>query len=267
MGVHKLKKYLYITKTSVSDGMVYVVDFLGRSFFFAFIIAIYMLLWKAIYSNGEATLNGFDINKMIWYLIITEIITLSGSRIYTEVSNDVKSGNIAYLLNKPYHYIGYCFANSIGKMGIALTINISVGLVIGCLFVGSLNGFKLYHLPFILVSILLGVCLDFFINFALALTAFWVEENMPFRWIYQKLVFTLGGMLLPLDLFPKLIQSISKKLPFAYVTYGPAKLNVDFTGHAFLQVILIQLIYLVLAIILCTGIYRKGVKTLNVNGG
>lgn len=262
-----IKKYIYITRVSVSDAMVYVVDFFGRSIFYVFVIAIFLLLWKAIYANGEELIDGFNLNKMIWYLIITEMIASSSARIYSEVSNDVKSGNIAYLLNKPYNYIAYCFSNSIGKIMIALIVNSIVGLIIGYLFVGPLTGFNITILPFLVIAILLGSCLNFFINFALALSAFWVEENMPFRWIYQKLIFTLGGMMLPLDLFPDIIKNISKKLPFAYVTYAPAKLGVDFSLNSFKAITIIQLAYLLVAVLICLLMYRKGVKALNVNGG
>lgn len=263
----KVRKYFYIAKTSLTDGLVYIMDVFGRTFFFAFIISVYLLLWKKIYGNEDALLDGFNLQKMIWYLIITEIITLSGTRIYQEVSADVKSGNIAYLLNKPYNYVAYTFFNSIGKIFLAMMINTTVGLIIGCISVGRIPTFKLYTVPFIAICILLGLALDFFINFALALTAFWVEENTPFRWIYQKLVFTLGGMLLPLDLFPDALEFIAKRLPFASVTYGPGKVGVDFSFGLFGEIIIVQIGYLILTILCCVFIYKRGVRVLNVNGG
>lgn len=265
--VAKLNKYVYVFKTSLMDAMVYVVDFFGRSGFFAFIIGIYLLLWKAIYSNGNGVISGFTINMMIWYLVLTEVVTLSTTNYYQEVSDDIKTGNIAYLLNKPYHYVTYSFYNNMGKIMVRMLVNIVVGFIVGMVFVGPLKGFNLYMIPFVFICLLLGMFINYFINFALALSAFWVEENLPFRWIYQKLIFTLGGMLLPLDLFPNWLQGISKKLPFAYVTYGPAKLFVDFSYNHFTTLILGQLIYLAIVVAICYGVYKKGVSKLNVNGG
>jgi ABC-2 type transport system permease protein len=34
------------------------------------------------------------------------------------------------------------------------------------------------------------------------LCAFVLEEVSPLDWMYQKLVFTIGGMFIPLDVFP-----------------------------------------------------------------
>lgn len=265
--VAKIIKYTYVFKTSVSEALVYVVDFLGRSAFFAFIIAIYLMLWRVIFDSGTGSLEGFTLNKMIWYLIITEIVTLSNTPFYGEVSTDVKTGNIAYLLNKPYNYVTYSFFNNIGKIFVKMLVNTFVGISIGLIFVGPLVGFQWISLPFVILAILGGIILDYMINFTLALTAFWVEENMPFRWIYQKLVFTLGGMLLPLDLFPEAIAGVSKKLPFAFVTYGPAKLLVDFNIDLWISVFMGQCIYLGIITVICYWTFKKGVKNLNVNGG
>lgn len=261
-----LAKYMLIFKISIQDGLAYVADFLGRSFFFVLIIGVYLLLWKNIYAN-QPVMEGFTLNKMIWYLIITEIITLSAARFYTEIADDVKTGNIAYMLNKPYDYMGYQLANAMGKSMLWCGLNGVIGILMGLLFVGPLEEFRWVNLPAMVLSILMGILIDFMIMYALALTAFWVEENLPFRWIYQKLVFTLGGMLLPLDLFPVSIAKVAHVLPFAYVTYAPAKLVVQFEMPMFAQTIAIQGLYLLVSIVVGQLIYRKGVGALNVNGG
>lgn len=266
-GLPSLMKYGYILKTSVMDAMVYVVDFFGGSIFFAFIMTIYLLLWRNIYGNEGQMIEGFTLNTMIWYLTMTEIVTISTTNYYKRVSEDIKSGNVAYLLNKPYHYVGYAFFDNMGKVLLRFVINSIVGIAVALLYVGPMEGFELWMVPMVALGLLMGIVLNFFCNFALALTAFWVEENMPFRWIFHKLIFTLGGMLLPLELFPERLGQISRWLPFAYITYRPAKLAVDFSFDGFLGVVAGQTIYGALAILLCLGIYKKGVKALNVNGG
>lgn len=264
----KILKYHFVFKTSIMDSFVYVVDFFGRSGFFAFIMGIYLLLWQLIYSDGgHELIEGFSLSMMIWYLVMTEIVTLSTTNYYQEVSTDIKTGNIAYLLNKPYDYITYCFANNMGKILVRMFVNTVVGSLVAIIFVGPMLGVRLYQLPFVFIALLLGICINYFINFSLALSAFWVEENIAFRWIFQKLVFTLGGMLLPLDLFPKWLENIAKWLPFSYITYAPAKLFVDFSFTSVVNVYVGQVVYLILSILICFVVYRKGVKALNVNGG
>lgn len=204
---------------------------------------------------------------MIWYLIVTELVTLSRTDIHLQVNEDVKSGNIAYLLNKPYNYVLYCFSYFIGEVGIKLLTNGIVGIAIGLIYAGSLKNFSLIHLPFIILSLILGCSINFFIYITLALTSFWFEDNTAFFWIYSKLIFTLGGMLMPIELFPKWLQNLSHYLPFAYVTYVPARLAVDFSFTNFCIQFSIQILYLVIFFILAMALYKKGAKNLNVNGG
>jgi ABC-2 type transport system permease protein len=226
------------------------------------------MLWKTIYaSKGATAIGGLSLNAMIWYLIFTELVTLSRTDLHIQVNDDVKSGNIAYLLNKPYNYVLYCFFYFIGEIGIKFLSNGLVGIVIGLIYAGALEGFSLINAPFIILSLLLGCTINFFIYLILALTSFWFEENSAFFWIYSKLVFTLGGMLVPLELFPKWLQGISHYLPFAYVTYVPARLAVDFSFISFGKQASIQLLYLVVFFALAMILYRKGAKNLNVNGG
>lgn len=262
-----LRKYGQISKITMSNSLVYFWNFLSKNIFFVFIMFIYLMLWKNIYAQKGSTIAGLSINAMIWYLIVTELITLSRTDIHLQVNEDVKSGNIAYLLNKPYNYVLYCFSYFVGEVSIKLLTNGIVGLFIGLIYAGTLENFNFAHSPFIFLSLIVGCCIHFFIYITLALTSFWFEDNTAFFWIYSKLIFTLGGMLIPIELFPSWLQRVSKFLPFAYVTYVPARLVVDFSFSNFYKQFSVQLIYLGIFFILSMTLYKKGAKNLNVNGG
>ena len=262
-----IRKYGQISKITMSNSLVYFWNFLSKNIFFVFIMFIYLMLWKNIYAQKGNTIAGLSLSAMIWYLIVTELVTLSRTDIHLQINDDVKSGNIAYLLTKPYNYVLYCFSYFVGEVGIKLLSNGIIGLFIGLIYAGTLKGFNFMHLPFILLSLIAGCCIHFFIYITLALTSFWFEENTAFFWIYSKLIFTLGGMLMPIELFPNWLQKVSKLLPFAYVTYVPARLAVDFSFVAFYKQFSIQLLYLGIFFSLAMALYKKGAKNLNVNGG
>lgn len=266
--MYAIRKYSQVTRITMANSLVYFWNFLSKNVFFVFIMFIYLMLWKTIYAQkSTATIGGFTLNAMIWYLIFTELITISRTDLHLQVNDDVKSGNIAYLLNKPYNYVLYCFSYFIGEIGIKLLTNTLIGLAIGLIYAGTLKNFSLLHLPFIILSLLLGCIINFFIYLCLALTSFWFEDNSAFFWIYSKLIFTLGGMLMPIELFPVWLQRISHYLPFVYVTYVPARLAVDFSFESFAVNFPVQLLYLGVFFTLSMLLYRKGVKNLNVNGG
>jgi ABC-2 type transport system permease protein len=261
----KLKKYLLVAKTSLQNSLAYASNFIVDTFFYAFILFIFLQLWKVIYGSGDM-ISGYTLNQMIWYCVVTEMITHCGSNVFGELNSDIKGGNIAYLLNKPYHYVTYQLSNSLGQIAVKFVLNGVAAIVIGLVYIGPLKGFAAASLPFVLLSILLGLLLNFFILAAVGLTAFWLEENRAFYWILQKLVFMLG-MFLPIEFFPEELERIVRTLPFPYITYGPAKLAVDFSSAKCVEILSMQAMYLLVFLAVSFLLYAKGVKKLNVNGG
>lgn len=68
-------------------------------------------------------------------------------------------------------------------------------------------------------------------------------------------------------MFPKFIQPIIKCTPIFVITYGPAKLLIDFSIQRFIQICIAQILYLTISSAFIGVLYSKGVKKLNVNGG
>jgi len=73
--------------------------------------------------------------------------------------------------------------------------------------------------------------------------------------------------LFPLDFYPEWLQKIAGALPFSSVTYGPARLFVTPTVELFVNVMTLQILWIVILGLLLTAAYRRGVAYLTVNGG
>jgi ABC-2 type transport system permease protein len=120
----------------------------------------------------------------------------------------------------------------------------------------------------IAIPAILGAwALHFCINAMIGLSAFAVEDVSAFTWIYQKLAFIFGGMLIPLDFYPAWLQVIAKAMPFASAIYGPARLFVTPNAGLFINVMSLQLIWILVLGILLAVVYRRGLAQLTVNGG
>lgn len=104
------------------------------------------------------------------------------------------------------------------------------------------------------------------VRILISLSAFWVEDSHPFQMVYQKFIL-IFGVLFPLEMFPKFIQTIIKFTPIYGVSYGPAKLLIDFNLDILISVLTSQIITIIIVSILLAIIYGRGVKKLNVNGG
>jgi ABC-2 type transport system permease protein len=263
-----MRKYLFIFKATLMESLQYIMNILLGFISFFLLLFIFMNLWSYIYSDPSELINGYSMKQMIWYVIITEIIWF-GSRnltLTTQISNDIKTGTIAYGINKPYHYIAFIIAKHLGEIAIKLILFAGAGLLVGLLTIGNIPGLRLSHVPLILLSLFLGIMINSFLRMAISVLSFWVEDCIPFHWIYDKLLIVIGT-LFPVEVFPLWAQPLIRCSPIFVVSYGTAKLVVDYSQSMALYVLAAQVIYFILSLILLLLLYRKGVKRLNVNGG
>jgi len=121
-------------------------------------------------------------------------------------------------------------------------------------------------LPFIAISMILGILINSIIRISISIISFWIEDSTPFHWVYNKLILLLGT-LFPIEMFPKVLQPIIKCTPIYVVTYGPTKLIINFNMQNFINILIAQIIYLIVTIFIVIYLYEKGGKKLNVNGG
>ena len=263
-----MRKYLFIYKSELMSELQYIFNIFADFIGYFIILFIFLNLWKYIYSDPSELINGYTMNQMIWYVIITEILwsVLRGRKYCKKIINDVKGGNIAYNINKPYNYIGYCLSTQLGSCTIKAIIYIMLGMLTGYMFLGSFPNLTVLSVISVLLTGILATIISTLLITFIGLFSFKIEDANPFYWVYSKLILVLGTIF-PIEYFPEVVQPILKYSPIYVVSYGPAKLFVDFSIEEFISVLLAQIIYIFISYGLCAWIYKKGVKNLNVNGG
>ena len=263
-----MKKYFYIFQSELQSNLQYMTNILVRCLSSYIIVYILISLWKYIYSDPSEIINGYSVEQMIWYVIVTETLwnILSGRKLCKKICTDVKSGNIAYNINKPYSYIGYVISNHLGNVTISALIYVVSSLMIGILFVGHIPSLNIINIILLIVSCILAILINILFILMIGLFSFKVEDAMPFYWLYSKVIIVIG-IIFPIEYFPIKLRGILSYSPIYVVSYGPAKLFVDFSYSMFLKIFIAQIIYIVVCSLICKIIYKKGVKKLNVNGG
>ena len=260
------RKYWAIFQITLINSLAYPGELIGRSLMIIPFMWIFYQLWKVTYAaSGSEVINGLSLNGILWYLMLAETIELGRPPLARTISENVKDGSIAYLLNKPYDFILYQFSATMGETLFRGVMNAIFGGIVIFWVVGPPQHPEgiLVALPAIIGAWILHFCVTVMIG----LSAFVVEDVSAFMWIYQKLAFLFGGMLVPLDFYPPWLQAIAKALPFSSITYGPARLFVTPTAALFVQVMTFQLLWIVILALLLTLTYRRGVAYLTVNGG
>lgn len=263
-----MKKYIFIIKTEIMSNLQYVWNVLFGFVGYAIILFILFNLWQYLYSDPNQVINGYSIEQMTWYVIITEILwsTLGGRKLCRKISNDVKSGNITYNINKPYNYIGYSLSTHLGDMVVKGIIFTVLGMILGFIFLGSFPDLNIVSILILLLVSILASIISCLLIIIIGLFSFFIEDSGPFYWLYSKFILILGT-LFPIEYFPEFLQGFLSYSPVYVVSYGPAKLFVDFSYSRSASIIIAQVIYIIITFVIAMIIYRKGVKRINVNGG
>ncbi len=263
-----MRKYLFIIKSEVMSTLQYIGNVFGNITGFIIILIILFNLWNYLYSDPNELINGYSMNQMIWYVVITELIwsIVGGRKLVNKISDDVKSGGVAYKITKPYSYIGYFMSEQIGSTIIKGFVYIVIGLVIGIICTGTFPSLGILEMLIFLVIFILSFIISILTLIAIGLVSFFIEDSKPLYWLYSKLILVLGTVF-PIEFFPKFLQKILCFSPIYVINYGPAKMFVSFNYIESLKIFIAQLIYIIVFYGICKLLYEKGVKKINVNGG
>lgn len=259
-------KYAAVFRTQLAQGLAFPADLLLRSLAIVIFMWVFVHLWRATYAEaGQGRVQGLSLADTLWYLVLAETIMLSKPRVSTEIARAVRDGSVAYQLARPFHWLVYQAAVTLGD---ALARG-GFAFVLGGLVVWRAVGPPppLWGWPLAAVAVVAAWLIDFCMAALIGLLAFVVEDVAAFEWIYSKLILVLGGVLLPLDFLPDGWRQLVQALPFAYTTWAPARLFVSPDAGLFLRLFGGQLAWLLLLALVLRAAYARAQTRLAVNGG
>ena len=262
-----LNKYISIGLIAARSNLAYLTEVIIRTFFLGVILYIFLQLWQLTYANaGVERVGDLSLNQMLWYLTITESIVLSSPRIAQEVDQDVRTGALATQLIKPMSYPLYRLWFTLGERIIRFGVNAIVGALIIFILAGPIH-LSLIGILMFLIVLFLSFTLDFLGVFIIGIGSFWTEDTTGLVLIYSRLNMILGGMLIPIEIFPDTIQPVLKFLPFANIVYGPARMLVQSSFSFFEELLLRQALSILMLAICLYFVYNKAVNRIHLNGG
>ncbi|WP_227874278.1 ABC transporter permease [Tumebacillus algifaecis] len=262
----KLAKYTAVGRITVRNHLAYIYDFLIRSLFLLVILYVFIQLWSVTYDSvGTTTIAGYTYEQIIWYLIFAEAFVLAAPKVSLKVEEEVLQGDIGYQLTRPMNYLLYHYASYMGEALVRVAINLVVGGLLGLLLFGWPD-FGFGWLGFLILMIG-SYTVHYLITMIVGLCALWVEEVRGIDFVYNKLLFTIGGMMIPLEMMPEMLQKVCEFLPFQAIVYFAAKTAVQFDLMTLWKMLGIQALWAIVISLLLRLLYARGVKKLNVNGG
>ncbi len=262
-----MMRYGFVLRTAARQQLAYRGEFVMRAISMVLFMGVFMALWTAVFGvSGRTDLEGYSLTDMVWYLAMTETVALSTSRVFVEIGEAVRAGNLAYTLTRPLSYPFYQLAYSLGNSAPRFLLNLLTAAAVVTVGMGRAAG-SLPGLVAFLGMAGLALVLDGLIAVLIGLLAFWIEEVLPAFWIYQKFLFTVGGLFLPLEMFPAWLRRVVRWLPFQFITYAPARAFVDFEPGFVLRAVAGQVAYVALLTGLVTLVWRLARQRMVVHGG
>lgn len=204
-----------------------------------------------------------------YYLLLTIASSFLIVHIEEDIAwRDIKEGLLVKYLVRPFSYFVHKFMEEMpwriiqGFFGLivfllfTVTLNISLPLVHG-----SLN---------ILLAIIitgLALCISFIFKMILGLTAFWTTDFWGTLSLEEMGMLLLGGIAMPLTLYPQFLQQLARVSPLAYIVYYPVvAIEGVITLEEMLRVIIVQAIWIVLLYWIYTYVWAKGIRKFTAVG-
>jgi ABC-2 type transport system permease protein len=231
--------------------------------FYVAVVSVLSTLWRtATVANGGSVV-GYSAAALTWYVMTSEAATVSlNTRLIEETGEDIATGAVAVELLRPVSVLALRVASEVGRCLPRLGACVAVGVVFSWLVAGAPPHFGALVLAG--PSLVLAVTCNLLAQHAFAAASFWIRDARSTWFLYQKLVFVVGGMLLPLEVLPDALLRVSMFLPFMAMAYAPARLA---SGHLEVWLLVVQGFWLVALSGLGALVFARGERRLQVVGG
>jgi len=227
------------------------------------IVGAVSTLWRVAVEANGGSLDGYDATSVTWYMVLSEAAYMAvSSRIIEDIGDDIAGGAVASEMLRPAPVVGIRLAVQFGASLPRLVANLVAGGAVALVTVGGppSTGALLLALP----ALPLAAACNLAAAHAFAGVAFWLRDAGSAWFLYQKLIFIFGGMLLPLQVVPGAMRAIAFGLPFMTMAYVPARLG---SGHVEPQLLLVQVAWLVVLTAAATATFTAGERRLQAVGG
>ena len=179
--------------------------------------SILIALWRT-----RPALGGYDVTDAVTFCFITQAL-IGPVQIFggMELTERIRTGDVAIDLYRPADLQGWWLANDLGRAAFALAFRAGPPLLAGML---------VFHLhppgpgrwAAFALAVLLAVLVGFGVRYLAALCVFWLHDDRGVQAVSLVAALFFSGMILPLVVFPGELGAVAKHLPWAALIQVPA---------------------------------------------
>ncbi|MDA0711250.1 MAG: ABC-2 family transporter protein [bacterium] len=222
---------------------------------------VYLVVWATVATTqGGAVGNYKPADFSAYYIVLMVVNQFTFTWIMHEYDYRIRQGALSVLLLKPIHPIHADIADNIAYKILMSVIVFPTAVLLYALFDPNLI-FQLQTFALFLCSLVLAFLMRFFVEWSLALVAFWTTRTEAVNQMYFTLGLFLSGRIAPIELLPTAIQRLADALPFRWAVAFPVelllgRLSVEQIWHGFEM----QVTWLIISLVLLSIIWRRGIR-------
>ena len=218
-------------------------------------------------AGGE--LHGYDTASMSTYVWLSQgllgSVNLMGR---TDLALRVKDGQVAVDFLRPVDLQAATLATEAGMSLFALIPRGLPSVLLGALVVGMRMPSNPVFYLLGTASLLLGIVISAATVYLVAVAGFWLVETRGLQILYMLTSGFLGGLYVPLALFPGWLRAVAEATPFPSIMMYPIDVLSGFGGAAeAARLVLAQLAWLAGMAAVGQALTRAGRRRLEVQGG
>jgi len=229
---------------------------------------VLLLLYRYVFDLHQGTINNTPFIIAAWSMFFYFSFSVLRLRdIAKAIMQDVQSGTVEILLNKPISYLAYRMWWQVGSGLYSFLVISIVGTILMILFVGIPSTMTTpFFFSTLFLAYILGMFLSLLLYSIVGLLAFWIEEVRPVFWMVDKSVMILGGSYLPVALFPSIMYKLAVWSPFGASQFITHTVNDSWQTHWY-EFMGIQLFWIAILGTIMYFLFNKARQRLSVNGG
>jgi len=227
-----------------------------------------VFLWSCVYS-GQETISDVSREQMITYSVLSACLSVMFQcGIQGTLNSDVRSGNVAILLMRPYSLLAGYFSEDVGTVIVKMFSVALPVLVICCIFLPIRGPISAGVMLLVTVSYVCSFLIMWLLSALVSMFAFVTMELGNMGVVKDMIVAILSGSMIPIWFFPAGVERALMMTPFPYTYQTPLGLYIGkiSPGEGAGQ-ILVQLFWVALLGALVVFVWKKVQKKVLVQGG
>lgn len=224
------------------------------------------VLFAAVRAAG-GRLHGYDTASMSTYVWFSQgllgSVNLTGR---TDLALRVRDGQVAVDFLRPVDLQAATIATEAGRSLFALIPRGLPSVLLGAVTVGMQLPMSAVFYLLGAVSLLLGIVISAATVYLIAVAGFWLVETRGLQIFYMLASGFLGGLYVPIALFPQWLRIVAAATPFPSIMMYPVDVLSGLGGSS-AGLVLVQLAWLTGVAAIGQLLTRAGRRRLEVQGG